>query len=288
MQIDGRHAESAGARRMFALLVTSPVIVSFDQFPFSMSSWSRLLLLFFSAVLFPLSAFAGGADAGFDPERLGRSIIYPVEAVLAGREGSVLMRVLVQPDGSASKIEWRDGDDTLLASAVFRALVDYRFSPSGRDSERSEGWIYIPVRFSLESIDPEVDTAGRPIVAVVPALRSFRDAPVVAAQSLGRLVGRTTGVDTTLPSVSKNALRKNLYYPDMARFNRFEGTVLVHAQVDTKGGVTSAYPILSDNTIFDDAALEAVRKSRFTPGRVSGRATSLWTFVPVTFDLDGR
>jgi TonB family protein len=258
-------------------------------FLLSMGFRSRFSLLLLFTILFPISGAADESDAGYDPQRLGRAIVYPVDAVLDGREGSVLMRVLVQPDGSASKIEWRQGDDTVLASAAFRAIINYRFSTPGRDSRRGEGWVYIPVRFSFEAREPAVDTAGRQIVGVVPAIKTQRGAPVPGAQGL-RLAVRSTSArkDTVPPTVSMGALRRNLYYPDMARFNRFEGTVLVHVLVDQKGTVGSAYAILSDNEIFDAAALEAVRKTRFTPGRVAGRAAPLWTVIPIVFRLGDR
>jgi TonB family protein len=229
-----------------------------------------------------------GHDSGFDPVVLGRSIVYPVDAVLAGREGSVLMRVLVLADGSVSRIEWRDGDDTVLASSAFRALVDFRFPVPGRDSERGEKWVYIPIRFALEPGGPQTDTAGRPIIHVTPRIRTRSGAPALSPRAIQEGRGRKKGKDTLLPTVSRNALRKNLYYPDMARFNRLEGKVVVHALVDSKGKVSSAYVALSDNTIFDAPAMNAVTKASFSPGTVNGKPAALWTLVPVEFLLNAR
>ena len=254
-----------------------------------MSPRSSFLPILLLVILSPLSAPAACPDAGFDPDLLGRSITYPVDAVLAGREGNVLMRVLVLPDGTVSRVEWRQGDDTVLASSAFRALVDFRFTPAGRDSERGESWLYIPIRFSFTPGGPELDTAGRPIITVMPRIRTRAGAPDVNADAIHLVAERRRNIrDTIHPSVSRSAILKNIYYPDMARFNRFEGTVVVHALVDPKGRVSDAYAILSDNRIFDAPAVDAVRKASFTPGTVRGKSAALWTLVPVTFTLDGR
>ena len=232
-------------------------------------------------------AYARGNDPGFDAARLASAIVYPVDAVLAGVQGRVLMRVLLRADGSASMIEWQQGNDTLLAGSAFRALVDFRFRAPGRDADPETGWLYIPIEFSFAPASPSSDSAGRAIINVTPAIGRSNDAPELSPFSL-RLPYDARGEDTLLPTVSFAELRKHLYYPDMARFRRLEGTVLVHALVDRKGRVTAAYPVLSDNTIFDAAAVEAIKKASFSAGTVHGRSTMLWTVVPVRFQLNRR
>src|SRR5688500_9927280 len=108
-QFDGRHCNRVGARHMFALWPREAPASIREHLPLFMRSLSSLLLLLLLAALLPSSVPANAADAGFDPALLGRSIVYPVRAVLSGQEGSVLMRVLVQPDGSVERIEWRQG-----------------------------------------------------------------------------------------------------------------------------------------------------------------------------------
>lgn len=230
-------------------------------------------------------ALSDERDSRFDASRLDSMIIYPVDALVAGREGSVLMRVRINADGSAGKIEWQQENDTLLAGAAFRALSNYRFRPSGDDTDQESGWIYIPIHFSLEPSRPARDAKGRSVINVTPDIRQAGNAPRLNVQTLrAQLAGRQS--DTVAPVLSAAALREHFYYPDMARFRHLEGTVLVHVLVDRMGKATSAYALLSDNGIFDAPAVEAVSRSTFQPGSIQGRSSILWTVVPVRYSLN--
>ena len=76
-------------------------------------------------------------------------------------------------------------------------------------------------------------------------------------------------------------------YPPMARRRGYEGTVLLVVLVEKQGTVkdlrvlrTSGYPVL------DQAALDAVRKWRFEPGRKGEEPVEMWVNIPVRFQLE--
>lgn len=76
-------------------------------------------------------------------------------------------------------------------------------------------------------------------------------------------------------------------YPDSARRQGIEGTVSLKVRVTERGAVeevqveqSAGYPDL------DRAAVEAVRRWRFSPARQGNRPMAVWVLIPVTFRLE--
>ena len=76
--------------------------------------------------------------------------IYPESARQKGREGTVLLRVLIDDQGRAKTIEINQssGDDA-LDRAAGEAIRRWRFSPARYGDKAVESWIRIPVDFHL-------------------------------------------------------------------------------------------------------------------------------------------
>lgn len=77
-------------------------------------------------------------------------------------------------------------------------------------------------------------------------------------------------------------------YPAEARRVGAAGEVLVEFTVGTTGKVVAARVVESSNHLFDAAAVQAVRKWRFEPGRKQGRAVRFSMVVPLVFRLGGE
>ncbi|MBZ0269149.1 energy transducer TonB [bacterium] len=77
-------------------------------------------------------------------------------------------------------------------------------------------------------------------------------------------------------------------YPSLARTAGIEGIVVVKITVDEKGRVIAASILKSvAEGIFDNAALEAVRKWTFEPAEQSGNKVKATITVPLDFGLEG-
>jgi protein TonB len=75
-------------------------------------------------------------------------------------------------------------------------------------------------------------------------------------------------------------------YPFEARRQGMTGEVLVEFVVDERGRVISQCVARSSDRIFDEAALRAVAKWRFEPGRANGRVVRFRMMVPIVFSLN--
>ena len=76
-------------------------------------------------------------------------------------------------------------------------------------------------------------------------------------------------------------------YPYEMRQRGVTGQVVVDFIVDARGNVRNASVVRSTNSAFESAAVAAVGKWKFSPGRKDGRAVMTHMVVPIEFTLDG-
>jgi len=75
-------------------------------------------------------------------------------------------------------------------------------------------------------------------------------------------------------------------YPEIAQEAGIEGVVVVQAFIDAKGRVKETLILKGvPNTGLDEAAMTAIRKTRFRPAKQRERAVGVWISIPVNFKL---
>jgi protein TonB len=76
---------------------------------------------------------------------------YPLQALRAGVQGTVLLKVLVDAGGKPVQvaIERSSGSRTLDDAARLHVLSAWRFHPAMRDGHAIEAWALVPVQFNL-------------------------------------------------------------------------------------------------------------------------------------------
>lgn len=75
-------------------------------------------------------------------------------------------------------------------------------------------------------------------------------------------------------------------YPEIAQEAGIEGVVVVQAFIDKKGRVKETTILKGiPNTGLDEAAMEAIRKTRFSPAKQRERKVGVWISIPVNFKL---
>lgn len=74
-------------------------------------------------------------------------------------------------------------------------------------------------------------------------------------------------------------------YSEEARKARLQGTVLLRIEVDTRGQAQNITVRQSLGLGLDDRAMEAVKKWKFSPGKVNGKPAAVVAYVEVNFRL---
>lgn len=74
-------------------------------------------------------------------------------------------------------------------------------------------------------------------------------------------------------------------YPKSARKNNREGTVIVEASIDSEGRVTETKVVKGSGFGFDEAAVESINNSTFTPALAGERTIAVKIRIPFRFVL---
>jgi protein TonB len=86
------------------------------------------------------------------------------------------------------------------------------------------------------------------------------------------------------PPVATTPIRP--IYPEIAQEAGIEGVVIVQAFIDASGRVKETLILKGvPNTGLNEAAMEAIRKTRFRPARQRERPVGVWISIPVNFKL---
>lgn len=75
--------------------------------------------------------------------------VYPVDALRAGIEGTVMVQARVAPDGSVSEIALVGGGIEIFNSAATEAARQARFQPFLATDQSESVWVRIPMHFSV-------------------------------------------------------------------------------------------------------------------------------------------
>ncbi len=111
--------------------------------------------------------------------------------------------------------------------------------------------------------------------------------PPVAAGPQARTIGGISAYDSDKldqrPGITRRALPE---YQTRARRMNMEGHVMVQVVVDKRGMPRNEQVVrASPSGYFEDAALKAVRRMRFTPGKLRGQVVNTVVMIPFAFRL---
>ena len=78
---------------------------------------------------------------------------------------------------------------------------------------------------------------------------------------------------------------KNVVYPESAKEAEIQGKVIIRATIDEKGDVVKTKILQSVNKDLDEAAIDAVKKTKFTPALKDKKAVKTTITIPIKFKL---
>lgn len=78
---------------------------------------------------------------------------------------------------------------------------------------------------------------------------------------------------------------RSIKYPDLARKAGLEGKVFVMALINERGGVDDVKVVRGIGAGCDEAAVEAVKKAKFTPGKQEGKNVKCKLSLSIVFKL---
>ncbi|MGA8263323.1 MAG: energy transducer TonB [Ignavibacteriaceae bacterium] len=83
-----------------------------------------------------------------------------------------------------------------------------------------------------------------------------------------------------------SAIQKKVIYPEIAKRAGIEGKVYIQAFIDEKGDVVKTIMLKGIGSGCDEAAMKAVKETKFTPAKQRDKLVKLQVVVPVLFKLN--
>jgi protein TonB len=169
-------------------------------------------------------------------------------------------------------------DDFLQPSVITAETVKKSVEAATKKSEPVVEEIVPASREPKHMTDGPVSQAGKDY-------RIHKTTPDQSSQATNDTGGQKTP-GTIQMAYPRYRLNSPPSYPGLARKRGQEGTVILQVLVDRQGRVDDLEIERSSGTgLLDRAALSAVRKWSFEPGRKDREKIAMWVRVPVTFKL---
>ncbi len=232
---------------------------------------------------------------------------YPSMAMLSGTQGLVMLDLRIDSEGKVSRIKVLRDPGSGLGTFSRKQIERARFTPAIDGGSRVESNVVFPVLFDLTDgqasvnygvsvrrtadMDPEIPEMviltqepdltlpHPPSTLEQPFVLENRTAPgnepeiFLVVERDPQLIGGLEG------------LQRNVRYPEIARKAGIEGRVFVQFVVNERGEVENPVITRGIGGGCDEAALEAVKMARFSPGTQRGRPVKVQYSLPVTFRL---
>jgi TonB family protein len=208
----------------------------------------------FGAGAYPYGAAFPSLDRIVEPN-------YPAGAILAGIEGEVLLELVVGTNGGVTDVRVTKSLDKIhgLDAAASDAIKQWSFRPATLGGKNVAAIVYARVVFYLKqpgSVEakPFVEAGLRP-----GPKESFPDGVYIPSKSNG--VSWPMPIREARPKYTPQAMREKI-----------QGAVELEIVVGADGQVAAARVVRSLDSKFglDNAAIEAAKQWRFSPGRLNG------------------
>lgn len=83
-------------------------------------------------------------------ETILKNVVYPTDAKKAGIEGKVLVKAVVDENGTVIKTSIEKGDNELLNKAAIEAVKSTKFTAGEKDGKKVKAEVFVPIMFKLK------------------------------------------------------------------------------------------------------------------------------------------
>jgi len=196
-------------------------------------------------------------------EAIYNGIEYPEIEYLAGKQGIVRVRFYVSETGTVENIRVVKSLSPRLDSAAVAAIREVAFHPGMQNGTPVRVQMELPIGF-LRYIN--LDNQHQP--------DSHQHEDIyLLVDEMPEIIG------------GMQALYNRVSYPARARQQGLEGRVVLQYLVDTQGRVVDPIVVLSPHPLLSNAALNALKGVRFTPGKQQGEHVPVLLQMPIVFRL---
>jgi TonB family protein len=211
--------------------------------------------------------YPGGSQALLD--FINNNLKYPYSAKADKTEGRVIVRFIVNAKGHVEDAVVLKGVHPLLDAEALRVVnLLSGWMPGAEGGKPVNVWYMLPVTFTLT---PEEKGITSP--------EASGEAPLDKPEQMPKYTGGKMELF--------KFIAENTNYPEAAKTQKIEGTVVVRFIVNTEGHVENAVVLEGVHPSLDAEALRVVNLLKgFTPGSQGGKLVNAYYTVHISFGLN--
>ncbi len=172
-------------------------------------------------------------------------------------------RLLVNENGNVDKIQVIKSKYPELDRIMEETADSLEFSPAIKDGKKVKfifPWIYDYKKLNTLNLNP-------------PKQDSDPNVYFVSVEEMPEPIG---GMYT---------IQSKIKYPEKAKQEGVQGKVYIVAYIDENGDVTDTKIIKGIGAGCDEAAIDAIKQTKFTPGKQRGKPVKTQVSIPIVFKL---
>lgn len=166
-------------------------------------------------------------------------------------------------------------DSKELMSSIAKAAENWKFSSAMRNEK--------PAKYhgDIEAI-ADIDKDGK-VTVEIPSLQRLSKG--LAKMNFNGDKYFVAIEEQPSPIGGLEAIQEKINYPEKAKLNGVQGRVFVKAYINENGEVDGVELLKGIDNECDSAAMEAVRQTKFTPGKQRGKPVKVQVSIPIVFKL---
>jgi TonB family protein len=205
--------------------------------------------------------------------------VYPPARRQAGVGASVLVSLVVAPDGSPLDVRIIRSSDAAFVQPTLAAVSRIRFSPGQVNGRAANVHLVLPLDWR-----PRYDS---PAAAAAELADAWRPAPPrPAARPADTYELSAVEVKPWLKNERAVTRAMEAQYPALIAEGVESGTVTVRTRIGADGVPTEAFVTSSTSRRLDDATLRIVAMMRFTPAQTRDRPVATYVELPIHWDVE--
>lgn len=211
-------------------------------------------------------------DAGFPPERLAQ-----------GAGGTVNVSFVVGADGAVRQARVVSSTDAAFDAPSLSALAVLRFSPATEGGTPVATRVELPIQWRAPAPVAQAEHAGEGVVSSAGVTEEGERVYVLSGVVAEVRTYETSEVDhRPQPRSAADLRHQQVRNRPPGRDERAaRATVHVRFRVNPDG-TTEAFTVTrSTDTRYNTPSIEALRNTRFIPGKLNGQTVAVWMELPV-------
>jgi TonB family protein len=193
-------------------------------------------------------------------------------------ETTYLYEININENGSVDKVRVIEGMGEELDDIAISQIESWKYTPAKNKGENVKSRLITFWNFSffqdgeyaLSVYDDKRKTINP---SVTNRFVSFNNTYFIVVEEMPEPVG---GI---------KAIQEKIHYPELAKRSGVEGKVYVLAMINANGDVDKVQIIRGLGAGLDEAAMDAVKATKFKPGKQRGKPVNVQVSIPIVFKL---